>query len=266
MPVALVVLAGGESRRFQRPGEPRVDKCRYPVEGKPMIDRVVEAARAYVDEIYVAPGRNEGYDAPSIEDSPRFSGPLAAADSAAGRLGGTLLFAPCDVPFVTGRVFEGLLEAAGTAVYVSPEGLVESHVFKAEARELREALDLAAERGRRRIDDVFRLSRRVSYLSSAKRGVVRDLLNVNFREDLAAAPRRPRVVFDDDLALDWDPPLRRHLASGSPEPLWDELEAYLEAGLLSMAAHVLEDLSPSRPRLKAAADALKEWIGIRKLS
>ncbi|MBP1449163.1 MAG: NTP transferase domain-containing protein, partial [Thermoproteus sp.] len=45
MPVALVVLAGGESRRFQRPGEPRIDKCRYPVEGKPMIERVVEAAR-----------------------------------------------------------------------------------------------------------------------------------------------------------------------------------------------------------------------------
>ncbi|MFB6490356.1 MAG: molybdenum cofactor guanylyltransferase [Thermoproteus sp. AZ2] len=266
MPVALVVFAGGASRRFQRPGEAPVDKCKYPVEGRPMIERVVEAARPLVDAVYVAPGRKAGYGPPAIEDSPRFEGPMAAVDSAAARLSGwTLLFAPCDVPYITTRAFRELLAAEGSAVYVTPNGLVESHVFKAEADALAEALNAAVGRGGR-LDDLFRLSRRASYLSPLAHGVApKELLNVNYREDLAAEPQYGEALFDSDLVLSWDPPpLLEHIRTKSPEPLWRELRVYLESGLLSMAAHVLEDLATNNKRLGALAGLIKSAVGIRK--
>ncbi|MDT7868567.1 MAG: NTP transferase domain-containing protein [Thermoproteus sp.] len=260
----LIIFAGGQSRRFQRPGEPRVDKCTYPVGGRPMIEAVAEAARGLVDGIYVAPGRNVLPGYPAVEDSPGFSGPLAAVVSAASRFDDVLLFAPCDVPYITGRVFGELLRAPGTAVLVAPNGLVESHIFKAEAGELRRMADALSRRGGR-LDDVFRLSRTAMYLSAARHGISRrELHNVNFREELEPPAEWGEVVFDEDLRLEWDPPLARYLATGSADFLWSELRTYLEAGLYSMAAHVLDDLAEGNRRLAPVAKALKELVGIRK--
>ncbi|MGC9118310.1 MAG: molybdenum cofactor guanylyltransferase [Thermoproteus sp.] len=260
----LIIFAGGQSRRFQRPGEPWVDKCTYPVGGRPMIEAVAEAARGLVDEIYVAPGRNKVSGYPTVEDSPGLSGPIAAVVSAAFRFDDTLLFAPCDVPYISPRAFGELLKAAGTAVYVAPNGLVESHIFKAEAGELRRIADMLSRRGGR-LDDVFRLSRTATYLSAARHGISRrELHNVNFREDLEPPAEWVGDVFAEDLSLEWDPPLAGYLATGSAEFLWRELRAYLEAGLYSMAAHVLEDLAETNRRLAPAARALKELVGIRK--
>lgn len=260
----LVIFAGGASRRFQRPGEPWVNKCLYPVGGRPMIEAVVEAARGLVDRIYVAPGRNEALGYPVVEDDPRFSGPMAAVVSAALRFDDTLVFAPCDVPYITRRVFAELLDARGTAVLVMPNGLVESHIFKAEPKAIRNIVDLLLKR-RGRLDDIFRLSSSVTYLSVARHGISpRELHNINFREDLEAQADMPGGVFTDDLALEWDPPLALYLTKGSRDALWEELKTYMEAGLLSMAAHVLEDLAEGNKKLEAAAKALKEAVGIRK--
>ncbi|MEZ0248210.1 MAG: molybdenum cofactor guanylyltransferase [Thermoproteus sp.] len=260
----LVVFAGGQSRRFQKPGEPWVNKCGYPVGGRPMIEAVVEAARGLVDEVYIAPGRNESFGLPVVEDHPQFSGPMAAVMSAAYRFDGVLLFAPCDVPYITPRAFEALLEARGTAVYVMPNGLVESHIFKARADEIRAMAGLLAKR-RGRLDDIFRLSRAVSYLSAAKHGVTpKELHNVNFREDIDASGLEASGEFLEDLTLEWEPPLALYLSTGSRDALWAELKAYMEAGLFSMAAHVLEDLAEGNRKMALVARALKELVGIRK--
>ncbi len=260
----LVIFAGGASRRFQRPGEPWVNKCLYPVGGKPMIEAVAEAAKGLVDKILVAPGKNEVPGYPAIEDDPRFSGPIAAVVSAAFKLDDALIFAPCDVPYITERAFAELIKAKGTAVFVLPNGLVESHIFKADPRVVRRMADRLLKR-RGRLDDVFRLSDAVSYISVAKHGISpKELHNVNFREDLEPRAEAAGDAFTDDLVLEWDPPLARYMDTGSRDALWQELRTYMEAGLLSMAAHVLDDLAEENKKLAAAAKALKEALGIRK--
>lgn len=262
----LVILAGGLSRRFQRPGEPWVNKCLYPVEGRPMIYRVADAARDLVSRIYVAPGRNKIEGFPSIDDDPEFSGPVAAVASAVAGLSDTLLFAPCDVPFISREVFAALLEQKGTAVFVAPNGLVESHIFKAEPADLKNVLPFLRRRGGR-LDDIFRLSSSVTYLSVVEHSIPpRALKNINFREDLSTDEESYAEVFTRDLRIEWEPPLLKYIKGGSREVLWEELRVYLENGLFSMAAHVIDDLAVDNKRLKLISEGIKRAVGLKKAS
>jgi len=259
----LVIFAGGLSRRFGR------DKCTYPLGGKRFIDRVAEAGRAVADRIYVAPGPNvdlyKGVDV--VEDSPRFSGPLAAVDTALRLFDEEVFFAPCDVPFITPAVFKELAKADGVfSTWVFPNGRVESTVFKASPREARRALDFLAAHKRRRLDDLFRLSPTV-FLSVVKHGVdTLWLYNVNTPEDLAVEKVEVRLqVFVEDVELRWDtPPLAKWLEEGDVEALKRELIRYVELGLFSMAAHVAKDLAPVSPAYKALSDVLYEAVEIEK--
>lgn len=73
--VAAVVLAGGRSSRFGR------DKLAEPIDGRPMLDHVIERLRAVTSEIVVVAAMGATPDIPSdvdlVNDDTPFEGPLA---------------------------------------------------------------------------------------------------------------------------------------------------------------------------------------------
>ncbi len=259
-----VVLAGGLSRRFGQ------DKCTYQWRGKPLIDWVIDALSKVTDSIYIAAGRNahlyKGREV--LEDSPRFSGPLAAVDSAVARIRDVVVFTPCDVPYAKPVIFEKLLEIDTTfSVWVYPNGRVESTIFKIDGRRSVEILNFLAKYKRNRIDDMFRLGE-TTFLSIVKHGV--DplwLLNVNKPQDLENSTVHIDEVFVDDVKLVWEePPLKMWLTNGDVEILKREFLRYLEVGLFSVAAHVAKDISRDIPNFKTVADLLYRFVEIRKVN
>lgn len=73
--VAAVILAGGRSSRFGR------DKLAEPIDGRPMLDHVIERLRAVTREIVVVAASDARPDLPSdvelVHDDAPFEGPLA---------------------------------------------------------------------------------------------------------------------------------------------------------------------------------------------
>ncbi len=115
---ASVVLAGGLSRRFGR------DKLLYPVEGKPILVRVVESVREVVERVIVvtngerrAKTLKEMLGVPVLVDRDMpCSGPVRGVLTA-GFIGPTLVL-PADLPWITKEAVEELIssfEGAGSA-------------------------------------------------------------------------------------------------------------------------------------------------------
>ena len=123
--VAAVVLAGGRSSRFGR------DKLAEPIDGRPMLDHVIERLRAVTSEIVVVAAAGAMPDIPSdvdlVTDDIPFEGPLAglavglaAVDPGVERVivvGGDM---PTIVPAVLDRLV-GALERRQAAVLADGE-------------------------------------------------------------------------------------------------------------------------------------------------
>jgi molybdopterin-guanine dinucleotide biosynthesis protein A len=123
--VSAVILAGGRSSRFGR------DKLAEPVDGRALLDHVVEAVRPYVSEILViaAPGATPALPLGTtlVHDPVAFEGPLA------GLLSGlraaaepVVLVVGGDMPSLVGAVLDSMLaplDSAGVeAVVLEHEG------------------------------------------------------------------------------------------------------------------------------------------------
>lgn len=111
--LSVLVLAGGRATRMG--GE----KASLPVGGVPLVERVLELARAVSDDVVLLPGDRD-LDAAGVTrvaDAPEPDGPLGALVSGleAVRHDWCLLL-PCDLPFADAEVVEGLRQrAAATA-------------------------------------------------------------------------------------------------------------------------------------------------------
>lgn len=261
--VLFVIFAGGLSSRFGR------DKCTFVYRERRLIDYVIEVGRQVADRVVIAAGRNANlYPGETVlPDSTRFSGPLAAVDSATHLFDDELLFAPCDMPFLKPKVFKELLTVdTPFSVWVFPNGRVESAVFKASPAELKTILDFLARVRRSRIDDIFRLGH-TTFLSTERHGIDPVWLkNINRSADLSeTAPVVRHRVYTQDQVVKWrDSPLVRWLINNDVNALKQELLHYIETGLLSMAAHVAKDLAVVSPSYKALAEALYEITDIEK--
>lgn len=259
----LVVFAGGRSTRFGR------DKCTYTLGSRRLIDYVIEAGLSVARRVVIAAGQNEAlYKGEEVlQDSQRFSGPLAAVDAAVHSIDDVLLFAPCDAPYLKSKIFEGLLNAdAPLVTWVFPNGRVESTIFKAEPVHLKPALDFLTRFKRNRIDDLFRI------VSTAFLSMERHLvdpgwfINVNRPVDLEKNFVEIRQkIFTNDYVLSWpEPPLARWLEGGNVEVLREEFLRYVETGLLSMAAHVAKDLTTAVRSYGVLAEAIYDAVDIEK--
>lgn len=151
-----VILAGG---RAQRMGG--VDKGLIWLNGKPMIEHVIAALRAEIDNLLINANRNQeryaafGYPViPDIMDG--YLGPLAGMASGM-RAAGTpyIVTAPCDSPLIAGNLVQRLYETLtreGADISVAHDGERMHPVFALIRRDLLPNLLDFLDSGQRKID------------------------------------------------------------------------------------------------------------------
>jgi len=114
------ILSGGQAKRFG--GR---DKGALVVNGRRIIDRLIDEVSHLTDDILLVGGSPHAADSPSgirlVPDRVPDSGPLGGLDAAlAAARDPVVLLIACDMPFVTAALLERLLEFAGSADAVVP--------------------------------------------------------------------------------------------------------------------------------------------------
>ena len=111
-----VILAGGASSRFGS------DKAIASIDGKALIDYVVEAMKPCVDTLSIVGGPVEWADDRSIEhvaDDSIHAGPLVALACALGKRqiasDDLVLIAPCDTPLIRSTTLHDLIDRAASS-------------------------------------------------------------------------------------------------------------------------------------------------------
>ena len=177
-----VVLAGGRSARMQR------DKALLPLDGRPLIDHVVDGLRSHVDEVLISADDGDKYaflGLPVIADREPQQGPMMAVASTLERARhNTVLYSPCDVPHLPGalvaRMFRAARDGGDIVVPRTLDGRYEPlfAIYRRSALpELHRALDV----GERRIVRIYdRCDTRVVPVGPGER-----LLNINTAADYA---------------------------------------------------------------------------------
>lgn len=114
-----LILAGGQASRFQRPGEPWVDKGLALLKGRPLASYVYDYLAPRVSKVWVSANRNvEVYVAYGdvVADDPVYgtdAGPLAGVSSALAALQTPwMLVLPADTPCVPEQLAARLVDAA----------------------------------------------------------------------------------------------------------------------------------------------------------
>ena len=103
------VLVGGQSRRMGR------DKALLELEGQPMLLRVAELLRPYAEDVTLlgSPARYARFGLPVLEDQYPGLGPLGALCTGLRNSSCDWnLFVACDLPFLSPRIIELLLQRA----------------------------------------------------------------------------------------------------------------------------------------------------------
>jgi molybdopterin-guanine dinucleotide biosynthesis protein A len=108
--VSAVILAGGRSSRFGR------DKLAESLDGRPLLDHVIDAVRPFASEILVvaAPDANRSLPAGAtlVHDPVAFEGPLAGVLAGLGAASESIvLVVGGDMPDIVGAVIRSMLEA-----------------------------------------------------------------------------------------------------------------------------------------------------------
>lgn len=108
MVMQAVVLAGGQSRRMG------TNKAFLPVNGKPMIENVIEVCEAITNNVVVISNELSSYKYlkhPILSDRYPQMGPLAGLETAMhyAQNSDWFLIAPCDSPFLSSKVYEDLM-------------------------------------------------------------------------------------------------------------------------------------------------------------
>jgi len=148
------IIAGGRSRRFGR------DKALFPVEGVPLIERVLSVGRGVFSEISIIAddhGRFSHLGVPCHADMVKGWGPLGGIYTALryARPGGCFVVA-CDMPFLSGPLIRAMAGLTGDSDVLIPylNGNYEAlHAFY--STNCAEAVRRSIERGERRVVSFF---------------------------------------------------------------------------------------------------------------
>lgn len=112
-PPDALVLCGGRSRRFGS------DKARFVVEGRPLLQRVVEALLPVARRVLLVvdrPARYPELGLQEVVDEEPHRGPLHALPAALDHAEGDAAFVvSCDMPYLVPELFTTELERLGTA-------------------------------------------------------------------------------------------------------------------------------------------------------
>lgn len=186
--LAVLILAGGEGRRIGG------DKPLRVLAGKTLLDRAIERARNWGEEVAVA-ARDAGQvgrpDIPVLIDPPGLEGPLGGLASALRLERETVLTIPCDSPFLPDDLPQRLAEALpGQGAALAASG---GHVHPVCGLWRLDALAqvrLYASSGRR---SLIGFAERVGFVPVEwPTEPVDPFFNINGAEDLAAAERMLR--------------------------------------------------------------------------
>lgn len=183
MKLAVVILAGGEGRRIGG------DKPLRRLGGRTMLERAVERARGWSDEVAIAvrkAGQVGDMGVPVLIDPPGLEGPLGGLASALRLEREAVLTIPCDAPFLPDDLPERLAAAlAGhSAALAASGGRVHPVCALWRTDALAEVRGYAAT-GRR---SLIGFAERVGYV--AVEWPEGAFFNVNSPEDLAEAETR----------------------------------------------------------------------------
>jgi molybdenum cofactor guanylyltransferase len=172
--IPALLLTGGASSRMGAP------KATLMVEGEAIATRAARLLTARCDPVFeVGPGYTS---LPTVEEDPPRQGPLAAlvagADALAGP--GPLLLVACDLPFLSARLIDRLVDApgAGAVVPVDREGIAQPVCARYSDAALDRARTLVAA-GERSMRALLR-DTEVTYLDDVDE---RDLTDVDTPED-----------------------------------------------------------------------------------
>jgi molybdopterin-guanine dinucleotide biosynthesis protein A len=112
--VSVVILAGGRSSRFGR------DKLAEPIDGRPLLIRVIDAVRPVASEILVVAAPDATPVVPDdvriVHDPVAFEGPLVGARTGVAAASQPLvLLVGGDMPGLLGAVLDSMVRALGSA-------------------------------------------------------------------------------------------------------------------------------------------------------
>jgi molybdopterin-guanine dinucleotide biosynthesis protein A len=180
------VVAGGKSRRFGR------DKALFPVEGVPLIERVLSVlGEVFTDIAIIADdcGRFADFDIPCHPDIVKGWGPLGGILTALhhARPRGCFVVA-CDMPFLSSSLIRGMAQLMDGSDVVIPflDGNFEAlHAFY--SPNCREAVLKAIDRGERRVVSFFdkvRVRRVEAGWIKPIADPARVFFNINYLDDL----------------------------------------------------------------------------------
>ena len=185
--ISAVILAGGQGRRMGG-----VDKGLVPLQGRPMVEWVLERLRPQVDELQINANQNlERYRAFGVpvfsDDIGGFAGPLAGLHAGLARAGHPLVVtAPCDSPFLPADLVSRLaaaLEAEGADLAVAHTFDQAHPVFCLCRREVLPHLEAFLNAGGRKIDRWYETLKVVQVSFDDQEAAFR---NINTREELGA--------------------------------------------------------------------------------
>lgn len=184
--ISAVILAGGQGRRMGG-----VDKGLVPLQGRPMVERVLERLRPQVDEVLINANQNlDRYRAIGVpvfsDDIGGFAGPLAGLHAGLGHASHPLVVtAPCDSPFLPEDLVTRLadaLEARGADLAVAHTFEQAHPVFCLCRREVLPHLEAFLSAGGRKIDRWYETLRVVEVRFDDQEAAFR---NINTPEELS---------------------------------------------------------------------------------
>ncbi|MCP8307204.1 MAG: molybdenum cofactor guanylyltransferase [archaeon] len=210
MKVGVAILSGGESRRFQKPGYKKRDKALEILDGKRMIEWVIDTAYQVSDKVAVVVRDEEQVKSYSeifsknypnlgiISDMEGFGhSPLVGLATSARIIEDDLILVlPCDTPYVKKDVPKLLIDKAKDFDAVSPlwpDGKIEPLITVYRREHVLLCYPALLSLKRWRPDDIIRGSRK-SYLINVEniREIDKELnsfFNINYPEDIKIKKR-----------------------------------------------------------------------------
>ena len=173
------------------------NKALIPIEGRPLVSRIVEAALPLTDSVWIAANDAEPYrflGLPVVADAYPDRGPLAGLEAALRAAGRDLMLAlACDLPAIRTELLEGLVAAVADWDAVIPrteDG--RTHPLTAVYRQTcLPRIRAHLEANLNKVTDIFKDNGlRVRWLSPAEGGfAAADLTNLNEPADLERIAR-----------------------------------------------------------------------------
>lgn len=240
-----IILAGGQSKRFQEGSGQWVDKALALLFGKPLLVHVVENARSVVDEIIICVDNAErGFNYLKVLENysikgvricvdirfPRVRGPFAAIASGLKEANADhCIILPCDTPLIKSSIIDYLLELVedlDICVPIHPDGNIEALIFSCKREGAARIAETLCLLGRSKPIDVIRASSRIKFVSTVSElkrfdPELKSFVNINFRSDLISLPIR----------FSTEGPITRSIDLNLPQPSPQEIDSLKEIAI-----------------------------------